>query len=138
MILGTNLFDFFTTYLLLLVIFNKYTAKHIDLFFLTIITLFMGIFISYYHPKYYHFVFNNHEYNMSGYRRWIVDAIHIALFIYTSLYVANTTNQYTITNSILILIVYLFLFDIEKVYRVNKQDLIVIGLIIIILYIIWH
>jgi len=80
--LDTDLYKFFTSWLVLMAVFKNVFEPHIDLFFLACVVFAVGMYISFVTPRKYTFRFSGKQYVVSGWTRFfVVDAIHVALLV---------------------------------------------------------
>ena len=130
----------FTTWLVVLTLFYKYTSKYIDLLLLAFITFCICIYISYIYPCKYEVCLYEKTYEYSGYWLIVPDIIHLVLLI--AAYFINSkyssTNIHKILASIALLYIYILCFNIEKLYGVSKNKLYIIGSYAILVYLVYY
>lgn len=117
----TNIHLFFTTWLFMLIVFAKYTHKYIDLHFLSLLVLCIGLFMSFVTPRKYVIVLQNKEYAFSSWNRLLcIDVLHLLMFCIVYLYVPY---RFTLDKYVAAIIMFLFYFlivDTNKVYNVSN------------------
>jgi hypothetical protein len=116
----TNIFHFFTIWIFILTIFNKYTSKYFNLPYLSLIVLVLGSYLSFIHPKYYKIVIFHKTIKIKGIARFILADIifHMGVFLYN--YKMFGFNNNNIRLSIMLFIVYLFFVDFDKIYKIKN------------------
>ena len=119
----TDLYKFFTGWVIIMAIGKHFLADYIDLFFLAYIVLCTGIYLSYINPKFYRFTFLGTSYDVNGCLRIAtVDVIHLALLLY--LWPTKIRlNLAKFVNACIIVFLYFMLMDIQAVYMVDKTTL---------------
>ena len=133
------IYKFFTFWVFLLVLFSKYTYKYFNLEYLTFIVLSIGLYLSYINPRFYRFELFGKKYELKDTleKFFIADLLfHIATFYYVYEVYRNeyTTLDYRTLNSLLLLLVYSLFIDFEKLYNINKKELMTVFLIANIIY----
>ena len=133
------IYKFFTFWVFLLVLFSKYTYKYFNLEYLTFIVLSIGLYLSYINPRFYRFELFGKKYELKDTleKFFIADLLfHIATFYYVYEVYRNeyTTLDYRTLNSLLLLLVYSLFIDFEKLYNINKKELMTVFLIVNIIY----
>jgi hypothetical protein len=133
------IYKFFTFWVFLLVLFSKYTYKYFNLEYLTFIVLTIGLYLSYINPRFYRFELFGKWYELKDTleKFFIADLLfHIATFYYVYQVYKNeyTTLDYRTLNSLLLLLVYSLFIDFEKLYNINKKELMTVFLIANIIY----
>ena len=113
----TNVFKFFTIWVLILTIFNKYTNSIFNLTFLSLVVLIAGFYLSFVHPKYYNFEIFGKTIKIDGFNRFIlVDLIlHLGVFLYN--YNRFGLSTVSILPSILLILFYLISVDFHDLYK---------------------
>ena len=117
----TNLFHFFTTWVLILTIYNDITSKYFNLTFLSAFTLIFGIFFLHVYPRYSVFVFNDKEYKIEGLSIFIDDIFHLLIFMAN--YNKFGFSMDNILNSILLFVLYIITVDFNTIYRLNLEKI---------------
>ena len=128
----------FTTWLVLLILFYKFTSKFIDLLLLALCVFCACIYISYIYPRKYDITVFGIQQEYSGYWLIIPDIIHLLLLL-AAIYIINIygTNIYKIIGSISLLYIYILCFNIEKLYGISKEKMYIIGSYAIIVYLVY-
>lgn len=141
MILTTNLFFFYTTYVFIICIFQIILTKHqirmpIDITYIGILTFILGSFISFIHPRQYHFIFLEKEYIFKGWQRFFtIDIIHIFIFFY-ALYTYNKQqSRTTFISTFCLTMLYFFIVSIQNVYKIKLKPFVCLFIIVTSLYI---
>lgn len=141
-------FLFMTFWILLFVIFHEITHKYIDLLFLTLLAFFVGLYLSFINPRYYQFQFalekKTVKVTIKGWTRFIlVDVIiHTSMLVFIAInyrrFYMDMLNKdpKPFINAILILMLYLTIVDIDKIYLTSYMDLFILTVLISILYLI--
>lgn len=127
------MYTFFTTWVLILVVFQNITHHYFDLLYLSFLTLCMGSYISFIDPKKYEFEWFGKKYVLDGYHKTIVDIIHVCLFIFCILHYSPDCHM-KLFNSILLILIYFLVMDAEKVYGVSVFKLFIIFVVSNLLY----
>ncbi len=135
------LYKFFTLWVVLLVLFNKYTYKYVNLEYLTFITLIVGLYLSYINPKFYRFKILDkwYEIRKTCEKFFLVDLLfHILTFYFVYKTYHNEYIKYDkrTFSSLLLILVYYLLIDINKVYNISAKELIGVFMIVNIIYLI--
>jgi hypothetical protein len=117
-------FRYFSTWVLLLVVFHKYTHDFIDLYFISGIVFVLSMFVSYISPGYLNYEQNGNVYKIEGPLKVLIDVtIHILPFVFISLYYGqNIQSGLCLSNAMLIMLIYLILFDPKRVYNVGDKS----------------
>lgn len=135
----TNIHYFFTTWVVILVIFHKYTHKYLDLLYLTFVTCLIGLYISYIHPQKYDFILNYKNYTIKSLDKFIlVDLLfHIIAFLFIF---AKYNHKFELNipflNSICIILLYSISMNLYQVYGIRQFELLTVMVIANLLYII--
>lgn len=138
----TNIYLFFTFWMIILTLFHKYVYKYINLLYLSFITLIIGIYMSYINPREFTFILFNESYTLRGVEKTIIVDLfaHLLIFVYIyTLYYKYYTPfriDTALLLSIVIIIIYTFLINIQKLYNANYYELFSIGVIANLLYLI--
>lgn len=132
----TNIFNFFTFWVAILCIFHNYTHEYLDLVFLSFIVLIIGSYISFVHPKKYTFIIQDKEYIFYGLHRLLtIDLLHIMMFVLIMCKYQRPTKM-TFINSLILIFIYYILFDVENVYKISRNTMMMIFILATFLYII--
>ena len=132
----TDLYKFFTTWLIILAILKPLVIEYIDLFFLAIIVFVTGFYLSYIDPGFYRFSLLGKTYTVRGCLRMLtVDLIHIALLLYLWP-TRGRLNFIRLLNACVMIMIYHISFDIRSIYIVDEATFSVIIAICIYLYIV--
>lgn len=125
----TYLFNFFTTWSLIMVFFHKYLYKYVNLMFITFITLIIGLYLSFVNPRRFVWYFDKVRYEYTGLQKFIiVDMIfHLLVFYYIYSHYANYYINISIFDfktiiALCILILYIFTHDTKKLYGIDKYE----------------
>ena len=133
--------QFLTLWILILVIFHKYTYQYLDLMYLTFISLIVGSYISFINPKMY--VVNNkpdEEIVLKNFHRFVIVDLSVHLFCFVFIwyyyydYYKHLNSMIPLVTSILVLIVYTLNIDVAKVYRLQFKELLYTTLLSTMLY----
>lgn len=112
----TNVFQFFTIWIIILTIFSEYTNKYFNLTSLSLLVLIIGSIFSFIYPKYFVVTFLDNEYKIEGLFKIIfADIGHLILFLYNYNYYGFSNNN--IVNSLLLIIIYISTIDFIKIYK---------------------
>lgn len=117
----TNLFHFFTTWILILTIYNDIASKYFNLTFLSTFTLIFGVFFLHVYPRYSILIVNDKEYKIEGLLIFLDDIFHLLIFVAN--YNKFGFSMENIDNSILLLIIYVMIVDFNNVYRLNLEKI---------------
>lgn len=136
-----NIHHFFTLWVILLMVFYKYTLAWFDLYYLVIIVFCIGSYVSFVDPQYYIADIFDREYKFEGLPRLCcVDMIHflMLLIVICNPRFVNNRSIFKTYNSILLVLVYLIMIDPIKVYRSERwHTMYILGLAITILYLLF-
>lgn len=133
---------FFTFWVLILVILQKYTKHYIDLLYISFITLVIGMYLSYIHPQYFKFTLFDETFKLTSLHKLvIVDCfIHILCFLYVWLYLKNNflpfSADYRFYTSLILIAIYMLTINIRNVYNVGVFELFCVFIIANMLYVI--
>lgn len=134
-ILDTDLYKFFTGWLVGMAMFKHIFEPHIDLFFLACVVFAVGIYVSFVTPRQYTFRFLGKQYVVSGWPRFfVVDAIHVALLVRLFPRRHRYFNLQGFLNACILLFLYYVTVDIESIYMADKTTLTTIVLLTTYLY----
>lgn len=137
----TNVHLFFTLWVLLLMVFYKYTLEYFDMLYLVLIVFCIGCYVSFIDPRYYVAYVFGEEYKFEGLARFCcVDMIHLMLLmvVLCNKVFTDDRNIYKTLNSILLVIIYIGMIDPVQIYRThNWRILYVTGIVITILYLLF-
>lgn len=129
---------FFTIWVIVITLFF---SGYFDVFYLSLIVIIVGSYVSFIYPRYYWFKLGDGEsFKLEGIHRLLsVDMVHILLFIYgLHLLLTKGFDKKQTINSFAILILYLCLFRLNDVYHLQNAFMIwIIGIIISAGYIIY-
>jgi hypothetical protein len=127
----TNLFDFFTTWNTILVVFHRYTHAYIDLEYLSFVTLLGGLYLSFVNPKRFVFKMFGKKYYVNGIIKFIfVDIIfHLCVFLFVyshhhSYYKQLHVYNEKIITAFMMLCVYAIVIDCPKVYGIPMDEIV--------------
>jgi len=134
---------FFTTWNVLLILFNKFVFKYIHLLYTSFITLFIGLYLSFINPRRFIFRFGPKKYIFTSWEKFIaVDIVfHIFAFIYiyfkyfgyySSL--DNCNEDKILIISILILFSYIISINVNRVYGISLLEFVILFSIANLLY----
>lgn len=120
------IFVFFTTWNVLFVILHKYTHSSINLLYLSFITLFGGLYISFINPRRFEYKFLDKKYIFDGLSKFIyIDLpFHVAIFLwvycmYYIYYKSAADEKDNLFISFLIFVLYVAVVNIRKVYGIS-------------------
>lgn len=132
----TNIHMFFTLYVIALLVFHKHTSRYVDLLLLSVVVFVVGCYLSFIEPRKYVFTIAGNTYELSGLTRLlIVDLTHTLILIF-AIYVTmgQTLSMYQLGLTLLILVTYVVLVDVQRIYLVPKTTLFALGLGVCVLY----
>lgn len=132
-----NIFHFFTTWNFILIIFFKYSKNIFNLKLLSFVTLFVGLYFSFVNPKKFYIELNNKKYYFTGIEKfYIIDLFfHILAFIVVYILYENIPKNINLdVNSLCLLIIYISFLNIEEIYGINKQEILLVSILSIIIY----
>jgi hypothetical protein len=129
-----NLVVFFTTWNALIVLFHKYLYKSIHLVYLTYITCIIGTYLAHYNPKHFDFVLNGKQYRIEGWNLlFFADTAHFIPFLLVyclySKYYKKEFDSLQVVNAVILLLIYVILLNIKRVYGVSFKELCVVFII---------
>lgn len=118
-----NAHQFFTSWFLVLLVAHKYTADHFDLHLLAWFVMIAFAYIQFIEPRYIQLVdpVTDVMYFMTGWDLGVVTAVfHLIPFLYTMWVVhVNKDNRLAQTNTLGVIVLYLLLFNPERVYHLH-------------------
>ena len=133
-----DLLSYFTFWVLLLVIFHKYTHKVFSLPYLIFIVLTLSIYIFYINPGKIYIRYTNGERNeLTGYKKIVVDIIfHYCLFAFVFLTYGMEPffNNWKIISSLLLMLIYILLYCPSDIYLLINDKIIMLIFINTIIY----
>lgn len=134
---------YFTFWVLLLVIFHKYTHKVFSLPYLIFIVLTSSIYIFYINPGKFYIRYNNGElYELQGYKKIIVDIIFhycVFAFIYLTYGMEPFFNNWKIISSLLLMLIYTLLYCPSDIYFLRNDKIVMLIFMNTIIYcLIYH
>ena len=115
----------------LLVIFSHFTHKYINLLFTSLFVFMGGMYVSYINPGYFIQIGeNNEKKEIFGFQKFIYDSVfHVLPLVYVFImYRKYYSLNPSITSAIILIILYLCLVDVKKIYNTDEN---VIGLLFI-------
>lgn len=129
------LLQFFTIWNILLVILYPFVNKYIDVLFTSLVTLLISTYFIYVNINKYYVVFNGRRYDFNGvYVHLIHFFIHILPFCIILILESNyTLNYFRLFATILIMFLYFLIQDVEKLYMVTRQEMILIFILALVL-----
>ena len=134
----TNIFNFFTIWNIILLLFYEYSNKYFDLLLLSLNVFLIGSYFSFIEPTYYKILlYKNSSIIISGWTRFIVaDVIFHSLPLLYIIYRNKTIESkfYKTINSLLLLLFYLLINSIKEVYMVENKIIIFLSIIINLIY----
>lgn len=126
----TSVLQYFTVWCLLLVIFSKTTHVYLDLLMTSLFVLVCGSYLTYVFPRSVKFRFCGHAMTIEGWKLRFLDVItHVLPFLYIAWtygghYIRCDTSLFPILNLCLLVLLYVSLFDVFKVYGVRTSDVV--------------
>ena len=134
-------FKFFTTWVLILIIFHKYIHNYINLLYLSFITLICGLYLSFINPRKFVFYFDGKKYIYNGIEKFIIVDMffHILVFyfVYTHYNIYYRTSGYDVKLiwALLIILLYVIFTNIKKIYGISFWEM---GLVFVIANILYY
>lgn len=132
------IFNFFTCIMVILTFFHNYVYEYIHLLYLSFITLFIGLYLSFINPHKFIYKFGDKTYEFNGYNKLFIDIIHIAIFVFIykkyNLYYSSHDNNNKLYISILLLLFYIFFINVEDIYKIKMEEFLTIFSILNIIY----
>ena len=123
-IFDTDLYKFFTGWLVLIAAFKHVFEPHVDLFFLACVVFAVGMYLGFVTPRKYTFRFFGKQYVVSGWTRFfVVDAIHVALLVRLFPRQHRYFNLQGFLYACILLFIYYMIVDVEKIYMADKTTL---------------
>ena len=139
-----QIFMFFTTWNVLLVIFNNITYKYIDLLYTSFITLFIGLYLSFINPRRFIFRFGLKKYKFVSWEKFIAVDIVFHIFIFLYIYYKYYNSYYSLLDkceedeiliiSLCILFTYIICINVQKVYGITLLEFLIVFCIANIIY----
>ena len=137
----TAVHHFFTFWVVLLIIAHRYTSPHIDLLYLSFVTMIMGIYLSYIHPRYYKFdLQGEHVISKPIDKFLIIDLVfHILAFVYIATkYGRQSTTDLKFTSALAIFSVYMIVINSTQVYHIRSFEILTVFTVANLMYILWQ
>lgn len=116
--------QFFTNWFLVVILLNYYVSRVIDIHFLAFFVCLTFLYIQYITPRQLFVIDNNTRYLIEDLDLLLISVIfHIIPLVYVLIYIPfNTKDAYLrITNAILLLLVYINIYNPETVYNVSSN-----------------
>ena len=129
-----SLLVFFTTWNALIIIFHEYLYQSIHLKYLTFITCIVGTYLAYFNPKHFDLIWQGKQYRVEGWMKVLIaDTAHFIpfLFVYClySQYYVKKYDSLQLLNAIILLMIYVVLLNIKRVYGVSFKELFAVFII---------
>lgn len=121
---------FFTTWVLILVLTHGYSHQYFDLPYLTFTTMFVGLYLSFVNPRKFVFYFEDQKYTYTGLEKFIIVDMffHILVFFYIcSKYRSHSMLSSQMLNSMLLLLIYTVIMNLEKIYGISFYELLLVA-----------
>ena len=137
MFAASNAFKFFTIWVFVLVCLHRLTYKYVNLLALVWVVLVFSLYFSYISPGYFAF----DKYVLVGTAKLGVDVLFHWLpaafitWMYWSVYKGNGFGLAT-SNALLLFLVYLMVYDVREVYKIERvdADLVILFIAVILVY----
>lgn len=137
---------FFTTWNIILTLFHRRLYKIINLEYISFITLWCGLYMSFVNPRRYYYYLEDKEYVFEGLERFVV--IDVCMHILVFAFIFHMYHEFyceagweggmsILIIAIAIIGVYILLVNIEKVYRLPFKELFLVWLLGTLLYVLW-
>lgn len=119
-----RLYEFFTVWVVVLAIAGKWTSRWFDLMLLSFVTLFVGLCLSFIHPRRYTLRVGGKDRIVDGIERLVVVDLlaHVLVFVVVAATVGPSNDPIKIVNSISLMTVYALLVDVPEVYGVKLRE----------------
>ena len=122
---------FFTTWNTIIILFHRYLYKSVNLIYLTYITCLIGTYLSLYNPGYFKVNISGETIVIDGWKKFIMaDMVHLLpfLFVYCMYYThyKNEPGYVPMVNAMLLLLIYVILANIKKIYLVPFKELLAV------------
>lgn len=133
-----HLFKFLSVWVIILTLTHTYTAPIFNLVFLSMFILVGGAYIAFWYPKYYTFRFANINLKIDSFIcRFLIEfGVHFMLLVYVLQRYGNTNSllSWQTLNSIVLILAYCLLHDLNTIYHLRKKDIrnIVITFVIVV------
>lgn len=136
------IFKYLSIWIWILVILHRYTSNTFNLIFLTLFVCIGGAYVSFVNPKYYLFKFGSIKIKTEHLIKLLTIEVvfHFMLLMFVFTYYGNkyTLFSHQTLNSILLLIVYYFLINVQQMYHIQEKDILIITLVFIIILSLFH
>jgi hypothetical protein len=140
-----SIFLFLTIWTWVALFFHRQLYRHIDLLLLGTVVMFIGLYLAHINPKYYIISpDNSHNYDIilnDELSIVLADIIHILPFLIILVlygrYYASCNCHIPLIRTLCIITIYIILFVPSKVYHVHITELITLGIIAIVIYILF-
>ena len=131
---------FFTTWNFMLVLFHQYTHNYVNLIYLSLITVTIGLYFSFINPRKFVYYLDNEKYTFTGIEKFIlIDLfLHIAVLGFVLAKYNKFYNKATLqpfVNSVLLLILYLIIIPFKRTYGVSFEEIAPVGICVTLVYI---
>lgn len=132
-------FNFFTTWMIIFVIFHKYVYRHINLLYLSFITLVCGLYFSFINPRRFVLYIDNVRYEYNGIQKFIIVDLFFHILVFTYIYCMYSTYYRCVWDrkmflSLIILMLYLSLVNIKRTYGVNLGEILIVVFVANLMY----
>lgn len=141
------IFNFFTTWSVILALLHSYTHKYINLLFVSFVTFIAGLYLSFINPRRFVFYFDKERYEYTGVQKFIIVDMLFHLLVFYLIW-EKYGNFYSQTDplvctktwtAMVIMGAYAMLYPLKKIYGIPVQELLLVCTIAILLYfIIFH
>lgn len=135
-------FKFFTTWVLVMALFHKYVFDKVNLLFLSWMTCIVGLYFSFINPRKFVFYFEGLKYEYTGLEKFIIVDIlfHVLVLIAIYQYYGAYYKSIGLGNSqtliaLVIMMIYLAMFDVKKIYGVSYYEMTAMVVVAGILYV---
>lgn len=130
--LQTNLFEFFTTYVLIFVVLNGLVIEVIDIPLLSLVALIAGFYVGHWNPGYYIVRLDQVDYKYTGLP---ADVLHIVIAVAAfCLYGGDDDSWIRTVTAILFMLLYAANIDIKSVYHTNSWIIIAVCTAVVLLW----
>lgn len=137
----TNIHMFFTLWVLILVLFHKWSHKYIDLIYLTFVVMISGLYISTIHPRQYNFWLFDERYTLKSWDRFIIADMffHIGAFIFiASVYKSKFRPNQKFFSAVALICLYSLIINPKDIYNLRTFELLSVILVATLLYVLLY
>lgn len=128
-------FRFFTTWMIVLVIFHHTTHRYINLLLLATVTAVVGLYLSFVNPRRFVFYFEGERYEYTGLQKFIIVDImfHVLMLYFVWLrygghYLTCEVGHLDMV-AVALLVGYVLAHDVQRIYGIHVVEMLAVGIV---------